>query len=113
MSANNWNICPRCGLSEEAFRANTEKSLAEAYGKIEAKAYLELAGSCNKQMAEYEPPYNFREDYGIGTDSDGIFYVSYRGGCSECGLVHSFKHEEKIQMDQKSVAPAKAKKGKR
>jgi hypothetical protein len=107
MSADNWAICPQCGITEEAFRDKTNKSLTEAYGKIDARAYLELAETCNKQIAEYEPSPTFREDYEIGTGSDGIFCVSYRGGCSECGLVHSFKCEEKVQLDQKSAVPGK------
>lgn len=107
MSADNWAICPRCGVTEEAFRAKTDKSLTDAYGKIDAKAYLELAESCNQQMSQYDPPCTFREDYEIHTYHDGIFCVSYSGGCTECGLTHNFNHKEKVQLDQKSTAPVK------
>lgn len=43
-------------------------------------------------------PGKFREDFDIGVNLDGRFYVSYAGRCKKCGLIHTFKHEESVSL---------------
>ena len=40
--------------------------------------------------------YPFREDYEVGVDDRGKFFVRYRGECSVCDLAFEFKHEAKV-----------------
>jgi hypothetical protein len=36
---------------------------------------------------------NLREDYEIGIDRDGKFYVSYAGSCDVCGFSYAYEFE--------------------
>lgn len=45
---------------------------------------------------------DFREDYEIGMEEDGEFWISYRGECGTrqvkgCGFKHEFKHKEQVK----------------
>jgi hypothetical protein len=35
-----------------------------------------------------------REDYELGTEEDGEFYVTYRCSCNVCGYAAKFEHKE-------------------
>jgi len=80
MSANNWEICPKC-------RENAEKEMRDAYGEISVEEYKELVA----KAGNVENFRTFREDYEIGVLGDK-FLVSYSGSCERCGLLHEFKH---------------------
>jgi len=41
---------------------------------------------------------SLREDYEIGMDTDGIFYVRYTGACNSCDFKFSYKHDEKVKV---------------
>jgi len=74
MSAYSWRICPRCKIKNDEANA---KKLSGVEKPNELKETL-------------------REDYEIGIDEDGLFYVNYGGRCDECGLVYKFNHEEEV-----------------
>ena len=97
MSADNWMQCPRCLLAEGQRLAEREKVVKDSYGNVPREEYqrrvAELAGGAP------ELPETFREDYEMGVTDSGEFYVSYRGTCTECGLLHEFKHTEQLAIE--------------
>lgn len=48
-----------------------------------------------KAMDQKRLDRSFREDYEIGVYGE-TFQIVYSGGCDECGLSHSFKHERPV-----------------
>lgn len=93
MSADNWGACPSCEDKNQKIWERWKKEAAEAYGHVPVERYLEM-----RKDAGTGPGWDketFREDYEIGLYKDGMFHVSYRGGCSVCGFLHEYKFEEK------------------
>lgn len=86
MSADNWTICPNCKRIQE--------NKTVAYGKVSEEEYLRV-------LREQETPLKttLREDWEVGTDRDGEFYVSYSCRCEECGFAFEFKHEQKVPLE--------------
>jgi hypothetical protein len=97
MSADNWRVCPRCKLRAAEKSAKMYKEATDSYGKVDASEYLEKLKAAQAFASEVLHE-TLREDYEIYIDEDGEFFVSYRGGCDECGLVFNFKHEEKVTL---------------
>jgi hypothetical protein len=97
MSANNWTGCPACIKKEEDEKERVGKEIYESYGKIPQKEFL-------KKMKELEAGNDeegratLREDWELGTDGGGEFFVSYRCSCGECGFSFSFKHKEQLDL---------------
>lgn len=44
----------------------------------------------------------FREFFEIGVDEDGEFMVDYRGNCRDCGLSHSFRAIDTLDLTVES-----------
>jgi hypothetical protein len=65
-------------------------------GKVSVEQWKDRDADAAK-AAEPFTGTTFREDYELGVLSDGEFYVDYRGGCSVCGLSHSFKVSEAVE----------------
>lgn len=95
MSADNWRICPRCKKKAEADYAEEVRRVGEAYGKVPPEEYLRMTRDLQKPPALNE---TLREDYELGTDKDGEFYVSYSASCSVCKFSHRFKHSEQLNV---------------
>ena len=93
MSADSWAICPQC--SEAAIQAQRERQekAKAAYGKVPAEEYLTLLELVSPSPILEE---NLREDYEIGTNVYGMFYVSYQCSCSKCGFSYQFSHIEQV-----------------
>lgn len=89
MSADNWAICPKCKRDAKERTAQIKQAVKDAYGKLPADEYLKLV----KQL-EVEPKLddNFREDYEIGMQDNGEFYIRYSGECGDCGFSFSYRH---------------------
>jgi hypothetical protein len=85
MSADNWGVCPQC---EKNIR-ETRKSL---YGQVTESEYLRLVDK--GKMLES----TLREDYEIGIDQDGEFYVSYLGHCDMCGFEFSYEYKQQLEL---------------
>jgi hypothetical protein len=103
MSANNWAICPRCKIDFDKKRAELVASLKASYGKVPADEYLLLKEATDEECKN-EQEQTLREDWGIGTDPDGQFGVSYSAKC-ECGFAFHYEHEEQAlnRATQKSA----------
>ncbi len=88
MSADNWGICPKCAKKFEL--------AASPYGKIPEDEYLDWVEE--HEDDPLEPESTLREDYELGIDEGGKFYVIYRGQCQEkgCGFLFEYRHEEQI-----------------
>lgn len=92
MSASNWAICPRCKAREEARIVELQKRADKAYGKVPVDEFDALRRAAETPIDE-DALATFREDYEIYGAEDGQLIVSYGGGCENCGLKHSFRHD--------------------
>jgi hypothetical protein len=96
MSADNWAVCPKCLAADVAeYEARADK-FAAAYGKVPEDEYKRLRDEVGDHPTQADREPTFREDYDIGTSGDGVFVVSYRGGCANCDLNHTFNHRNQI-----------------
>lgn len=95
MSANNWRTCPQCLARAKVHQQNLRDRAARAYGKVPRDKYEAM---CRKASEPISLEEEFREDWDIGTDDHGDFYVRYRGNCQRCGLTHEFKHDSVVKM---------------
>lgn len=96
MSADNWDVCPRCELRHrnEALRLRADADAA--YGKVSVEEWKLKDGAALEAAVNFKER-TFREDYEIGGAQDGSIVVSYNGGCSICGLSLTFSHEVLIE----------------
>lgn len=95
MSADNWEICPRCvNRAEKALAAKAMK-LTELMEKLDAderKLVSTDLGSVNPE--DYR---TFREDYEFYVNpATARVEVSYSGHCTECELGIDFADEREI-----------------
>lgn len=95
MSADNWAVCPLC--KKRAIEAREAKQVAagKAYGSVPSAEYLAMLKAIEAPLVFKE---TFREDYEISVGEDGEFFVSYRGGCTECSFSHAFKHTAQLAL---------------
>lgn len=104
MSADNWDVCPRCKMQTEMKRETLEQRLATGYGNLPEEEYLAL----RKQLSQpIEPAYTLREDYKIGIDENGLFSVVYSGVCAVCKFEYTHRYEaialkERLSVKEKS-----------
>lgn len=95
MSADNWTKCPKClAKSRKSLQAAKKKHM-DSYGKIDPDDWIRRLAKLNadeKEVERSDEP-SFREDYQLGVQEDGSFYVSYSGSCRACNAVFEFKHE--------------------
>lgn len=95
MSADNWDVCPRCVIAREKKIAEAENRAVESYGKVPISEYHRLV-SAARDIDNIAPlDTTLREDYEIGIVK-GKFYVIYSGRCTECGFSLEYKHEQDI-----------------
>ena len=99
MSADAWQICPQCLVLSQKKQAQKVKILNETYGKVSSEKWLKMKDEADNTGIKPSDE-TLREDYEIGTDKSGKFYVSYAAHCSACGFRHSFKHEERLEVSQ-------------
>lgn len=91
MSAENWAQCPRCTKIFEAERLTLYGNVPEERYPSEVKR---VEGAIKAQ--------NLREDYEIGIDLEGNFYVKYCGHCAFCGFHYEFNTGGNILTEQES-----------
>lgn len=94
MSADNWRVCPRCLKGDEALMTSRKEDAEKAYGKVAADVYLKMLEE-SKEILETEQ--TLGEDYTIGTNIDGKFFVKYNARCT-CGFNFEFNHKEQIKL---------------
>jgi hypothetical protein len=95
MSADSWEVCPRCirraRTDLEALKASVEQS----YGTITREAY-EQARSAIKEIDD-EDFRTWREEYEFYGAETGTVTVCYGGTCTTCGL--------ELNIDEKYEIP--------
>jgi len=92
MSADNWRICPVCVSNAKEERSKKCEKIMEEYGKIpraEWKEKVDEAAEAEEKLEE-----TLREDYELGIQSDGKFFISFGCSCKVCGTMFSVRHEE-------------------
>lgn len=84
MTADNWEVCPRCWDNAQRNADEEKQAVMGLYGSIPIEEFDA------KRDALVEPDEEacrtFREDYEVYGAAAGEVKVSYRGACSECGL---------------------------
>ena len=96
MSADNWAICPKCKKFELQHKKQLKKDAKKLYGKISSKDYLQLFKEIPDKIACLE---TLRENYEMGVDIHGEFYISYDCFCDKCGFTHSFSHKKRLSLE--------------
>lgn len=95
MSADNWNICPRCSDAAEKLADEQAAAVYAQYGNVPAPEFEELRAGL--EPFDPEKCRTFREDYEFWTTRDhgkATLHVDYGGACSACNLRHEFKRSE-------------------
>lgn len=93
MSADNWAICPKCKKLELQHKKQLKEDARELYGKIPPEDYIQLLKEIPDESAIGE---TLREEYEMGVNSHGKFYISYGCFCDKCGFEYSFNHKEQL-----------------
>lgn len=91
MSAKNWRVCPKCFKRDNDARDKRIADTKKLYGRVTADEYRDLIKVAEATIDRKE---SMREDYEIGIDEDGLFYVDYRASCEWCGFTFNHKHEQ-------------------
>lgn len=96
MSADNWEICPRCLTEARSIHAQAVAAVMDQYGKIP----LEDFDRARAELRDVEPEdyRTFREDYEIYGADQGTVTVDYSGSCESCDLELTFKESRKLEI---------------
>jgi hypothetical protein len=93
MSADRWSVCPTCGKTESAVRAERAAAIEAAYGIVPRAEWEAIVSHATDPIPDDR---TFREDWDIGVDEDGIVRISYAGYCARCGARCEFKHDHAV-----------------
>lgn len=96
MSADNWRMCPKCGICvcEEDVKAQRISAVEKAYGVVPKEEYDRLVEDIDSPHG-YEECDTLREDYEVYSE-DHTLYVYYSCSCEKCGFNFSF--EKSVNM---------------
>ncbi len=100
MSADNWRVCPACKRKHEAKHETLKLEAGAAYGKVPREEYLAML---EKSIEPLNLEETLREDYEIGVDSKGEFFVSYGASCQTCDFTFAFNHKEPLLKEAPSA----------
>lgn len=92
MSADNWSICPKCRKNAVIEKEKQAAEVISSYGKIPREKWLELKCAADTQL---DLDQTLREDYEIGIDENGEFFVDYYASCN-CGFKFSFTEKRAL-----------------
>lgn len=92
MSADDWEVCPRCLDRAKAESAARFQAAVAAYGKVSGEEYERLRAEAQIPVEEhtFETFGEHYEFYGVST---GTITASYSAYCGTCGLTVDFKYE--------------------
>ena len=104
MSADNWGMCPRCFIKAKAVKEKEKAELDSIYGKVTSERYLRALSAFDKKYPDSLVLIDgtFREDYEIGIDRDGEFYINYRAKCSICNFSFEYKFQQHVYKGEGS-----------
>lgn len=99
MSADNWQVCPRCKRKEEKRVEAMEIAAGKNYGHVESQAFIDSLAKAREAIANMKE--TFREDYEQGVIDNGEegveYFLSYHGSCQVCDFSHDYKHSEELK----------------
>ena len=88
MSATSWGDCPRCKREAQESVDRAKAAARDAYGKVPLTEYEQLQAEANRPLDLQAE--TLREDYELGINNVGVFYVSYAASCANCPFQHRF-----------------------
>lgn len=91
MSADNWDICPRCLYRARGESAARLQTAADFYGKVSPEEYERLRAEAQVAV-DAEDFRTFREDYEFYGASEGVARATYTGACQTCKLSVNFDY---------------------
>jgi hypothetical protein len=95
MSADNWMKCPQCLRDIGNAKSAEIRSAEQSYGKI---PYTEFLALTKKSQMSIELDETLREDWEIGMNEDGTFFVDYSCRCTKCGFNYNFKQRDRVSL---------------
>ncbi|HNT78168.1 MAG TPA: hypothetical protein PKH77_24405 [Anaerolineae bacterium] len=87
MSADRWNVCPKCKEKAQAEKDAARQAATEKYGKLPIAEWVALRDKSEQEIAL---PQTLREDWELGIVEDR-FEVTYTATCSECKFKFKFE----------------------
>lgn len=99
MTADNWTICPQCKKDKQKAYSKAIDKLAKSYGKIPMGEYEKMKLCIPSPELTGDENETLREDWEIGVDEEGLFFLSYSCSCNKCGF--SYKEETDKQLKLK------------
>lgn len=97
MSANAWNVCPRCAENLALAIENAEQKVINAYG-IASQANYKLLQSHYEELKRSKSVESFRQEWEVYMIGH-VVKVGYSGVCQECGFNVHFNHEHSFSID--------------
>jgi len=95
MSADNWDICPKCNKKAVDEKEKLIAKAREAYGKLPPEEYETLLFESREPISIEK---TLREDYSFDMEEDGSFSAVYSAHCSACGFKYKFNHSEQVKI---------------
>src|SRR5687768_2812887 len=97
MSADNWEVCPRC-LRRAQVEMNVERVRVQSlYGTVSRDEYEQAAAALPADSTPNEEKFRtFREDYAFYGANTGEIIAEYSGHCTVCDLSVELKAERKF-----------------
>lgn len=99
MSANDWDICPRCKRLAHEERKRLEQAAKDAYGNVNRDIYESMKRKAEQPAAELKP--TLREDWECYTDADGVMHANYYVNCERCGLNGEIRQTQQLDLSSK------------
>ncbi len=97
MSADAWRVCPKCNEAREKETLTMEADVEASYGKVPPEEYIRKLSELNSRKSLDEMgETTLREDYEIGIDEDGEFFINYRGGCTKCKFHFEYEFTKRV-----------------
>jgi predicted Zn-ribbon and HTH transcriptional regulator len=97
VSADKYEICPRCKRLYEEYTEKFRKKVLESYGKVPVEEYLRLMAMANEEKGKDMEP-TLAEYIEAYIEQNGDFNISFSSRCTECGFKFSFEHKQKIEI---------------
>lgn len=96
MSADNWDICPRCVHEANKAAQAEHDRVRESYGKVPPEQYEAERAALPQLPVSPEDHRTLREDYEFTGASKGTIHYSYGCECNACGLSMSFAGDKPL-----------------
>lgn len=101
MSPKDWAVCPSCRRKAEQEHAAAKQALDDSYGAVTLEKFRELEAELSDLYDKtIDMNESMREDYQLGFDGSGEFYVYYRASCADCGFEFVYDHQQPVDANE-------------